>query len=177
MPEIIDHTGERFGKWTVLRQGSGQVLGAKRIRVRTTWICRCDCGNERDIIIHKRSNSCSSCANSLRKSKHRMAKSREYSRWRGIKARCFKTVHRYYCNYGGRGITMFTPWVDDFARWHADVLAEIGPWPGKGYTLDRWPNPDGNYEPGNIRWATAAQQGANRGRKTNKIKVVRRTTT
>jgi len=92
--------------------------------------------------------------------KHRMANTREYNRWSGIKQRCFYQKHNRYKWYGGRGVTMHAPWVHDFACYWADVLAEIGPCP-EGMSIDRINN-DGNYEPGNIRWASSRQQRLNR---------------
>ena len=74
--------------------------------------------------------------------------------------RCENPKATKFRNYGGRGIKVCDRW-HDFATFYADTIAEIGPRP-KGTTLDRWPNNDGNYEPGNVRWATGAQQNNNR---------------
>jgi hypothetical protein len=80
----------------------------------------------------------------------------EYSSWNAMMARCYLPKHTKYAEYGGRGITVAE-------RWHSfeNFLADMGPRP-EGTTLDRWPNPAGNYEPGNVRWATPKQQRDNR---------------
>ena len=93
-----------------------------------------------------------------------------YHTWQNIKYRCESPDNRSYHNYGGRGITMYGPWQNDFARFLADILAELGErplnppgWDARGmpcYTLDRIDN-DGNYEPGNLRWATHKVQADN----------------
>jgi hypothetical protein len=92
-----------------------------------------------------------------------------YETWRLMIRRCEDPRDRAYPRYGGRvpPVTVWGPW-HDAARFIADVEAEIGPRPpgrtasGKRplYTLDRRDN-DGNYEPGNIRWATWPQQRRN----------------
>jgi len=71
-------------------------------------------------------------------------------------ARCYLSNHTKYAAYGGAGITVAE-------RWHIfeTFLAEMGPRP-PGASLDRWPNPEGNYEPGNCRWATPLQRRHNR---------------
>jgi hypothetical protein len=70
--------------------------------------------------------------------------------------RCFREKHPAYSRYGGRGITVCARW-----REFENFLADMGERP-EGMTLDRFPNKDGDYEPGNCRWATAAQQGSNK---------------
>jgi hypothetical protein len=73
------------------------------------------------------------------------------------KNRCFNHRTPRYKDYGGRGVTMCQRWKDSFAAF----LADMGPRP-IGTTLDRWPNNDGHYEPGNCRWATVTEQNRNR---------------
>lgn len=84
----------------------------------------------------------------------------EYRAWGNIKTRCFNQANANYPYYGGRGITMHAPWRKDFQRFLADVEREIGRRPSLVHTIDRT-DVDGNYEPGNIRWATRAEQSQN----------------
>ena len=82
-------------------------------------------------------------------------------------ARCYKPGSKDYKNYGARGIEVYRPW-HDVRNFVADIEAEIGPRPEgtydsgwSRYTLDRIDN-DGDYRPGNMRWATRLQQVHNR---------------
>jgi hypothetical protein len=61
-----------------------------------------------------------------------------------------------YEDYGGRGVTMHEGWADDFQAFYD----HIGPKPGPGYSVDRIDN-EGNYKPGNVRWATQKTQARN----------------
>lgn len=165
MPKLINLTGQRFGRWLVLHAAPDKVT----TRRRKAWHCRCDCGAEADIVSHSlRTGDTTSCGcfraddMAARKTTHGMAYTREYHRWDRLVDRCRNPNHHAWHRYGGRGIKLHPAWYA-FDVWHADVLAEIGPWPGKGHTLDRIDN-NGHYEPGNIRWATAAQQRANQNR-------------
>lgn len=74
-----------------------------------------------------------------------------------MKKRCHNPANKDYVRYGGRGIVVCRRWREDYAAFAADV----GPRPSKRHTLDRIDN-DGNYEPGNVRWATPEQQWRNR---------------
>lgn len=80
--------------------------------------------------------------------------------WDDMKKRCQYPGHKAYHRYGGRGITVCERW--DGPRGFANFLEDMGERP-PGKTLDRWPNPDGNYEPGNCRWATMKEQRHNHG--------------
>jgi len=72
-----------------------------------------------------------------------------------MKARCSNPKTRKFHLYGGRGITFCDRWRD-----FKNFLADMGERP-EGKTLDRWPDPDSNYEPLNCRWATPKEQAAN----------------
>lgn len=79
-----------------------------------------------------------------------------YNSWVQMKQRCFNTRSRWYPSYGGRGITVCDRWRDDF---HA-FISDMGPRPTPEHSIDRIDN-DGNYEPGNCRWATQLEQRRN----------------
>ena len=74
-----------------------------------------------------------------------------------MKQRCRYSKGRDYHRYGGRGITIYPAWFESFKTF----LADVGPKPTPEHSLDRIDN-DGNYEPGNVRWATSKEQAANR---------------
>jgi len=74
-----------------------------------------------------------------------------------MRQRCFNVNAVSYPNYGGRGITVCERWRGSFDNF----LADMGESPGPEFSLDRI-DVDGNYEPGNCRWATRKEQRANR---------------
>lgn len=84
-------------------------------------------------------------------------KSPEHRLWSRIQQRCYNLNYAGYKNYGGRGIEVYSEWRLDMQKF----LDYIGKRPSSEYSLDRINN-DGNYEPGNVRWATAKQQANNR---------------
>lgn len=94
--------------------------------------------------------------------RHGMSCSREYATFTGAFQRCTDPKHSRWLRYGGRGIEF------RFASF-AEFFAELGPRPsgispgGRSlYSLDRYPNPDGHYEKGNVRWATSSEQNRNK---------------
>lgn len=84
-------------------------------------------------------------------------RSPEQRAWDCMKARCFNPNTKGYRFYGELGITVCERWRNSFT----DFFADVGPKPGPKYSLDRYPNKAGNYEPGNVRWATQDQQANN----------------
>jgi hypothetical protein len=73
-------------------------------------------------------------------------------------ARCMNPKAHRYDLYGGRGISVCERWVESFESF----LSDMGQRPSDGHSLDRFPDKDGNYEPGNVRWATHQEQMLNR---------------
>lgn len=153
--------GDRFGYLTALSEPS--VGNHRRVLV------RCDCGAERHMpaaILKKgarKSCGCMRVAGIRQKlTKHGVSRglqSREYRSWQAMRARCGNPRHRSYQRYGGRGIKVCERW-NDFSNFLADMGPRL-----PGTTLDRYPNNDGNYEPGNCRWATSQQQNINKSKR------------
>ncbi len=81
----------------------------------------------------------------------------EYWVWHGMIQRCTNPRYPGYHYWGGRGITVCERWRKSFA----DFRSDMGPRPGPALSLDRIDN-DGNYKPGNCRWATWSEQMRNR---------------
>lgn len=162
---FVDLTGRKFGRLTV-------VGYAGKRNERSFWNCSCECGGS--IVISacavnaKRNKSCgcqhseTTIARNKANAKHghcpKGAPSPEYYVYTGMKARCFNKKNIKYYLYGGRGITVCDRWKNSFENF----LTDMGPRPSLKHTLDRYPNNDGNYEPGNCRWANAIQQRNNR---------------
>src|SRR6478735_6921556 len=84
--------------------------------------------------------------------------SREYHSWCAMRQRCQNEKTENYPRYGGAGITVCDRW-----QRFQNFLEDMGLAP-PGMTLDRYPNRSGNYEPGNVRWATPKQQVEHRTR-------------
>jgi len=80
----------------------------------------------------------------------------EHYVWRSMLARCCNANHPYYSYYGGRGIQVCAAWMQ-----YEAFFADVGPRPSAEHSLDRIDN-DGNYEPGNVRWATKSEQQRNK---------------
>ena len=86
--------------------------------------------------------------------------------WLCMQDRCYNPKNNSYHRYGGRGIRVCNRWRDSIH----DFYSDIGPRPSPQHSIDRYPNNDGNYEPGNVRWATSKQQSRNT-RRTKKVNL------
>ena len=159
--------GQKFGRLTVIipqgKTRSGKT--AKLIPLRTA-LCKCKCGKwvapgiARLINGHIKSCGClkrEALSQGQIALSHGMSYSLEYGPWRAMHQRCNNPSSKDFPNWGGKGVTITPAW-DEFAQFYADM----GPRPSPKHTLDRWPNKQGDYKPGNVRWATPRQQNENR---------------
>ena len=155
MSKVIDETGHRYGRLT--------VLNPQRTSRGLRWLCRCDCGAT--VLVkgnslrtgNSTSCGCSRVDAAANRRMHTPDQEVEYQAWRRMIKRCECKGASHFDRYGGRGIKVCKRWRNSFELF----LADVGPCPGQGYSLDRIDG-DGDYEPGNVRWATMTQQVRNR---------------
>lgn len=166
MARLMDLTGQRFGRLTVIER----VKREKGEQGSALWRCKCDCGNETistsQALRNGRAKSCGCYAKEVRKqlsTKHGGHKERLYGVWQDMKRRCESSYCASYKNYGGRGISVCDEWRDDYKAFRAWAFAN-------GYNesetrgkceLDRI-DVNGNYCPENCRWTTHAEQCRNK---------------
>ena len=146
----IELVGQRFGRLVVKA-----FIGSEM------WACECDCGNSHiSQGRHMRSGEARSCGcitkDGSRKKKHGLTGSITWKTWASMKQRCLNQNCHAYPNYGGRGISIAEKWLE-----FEGFVEDMGTRPVGDYSLDRI-NPNGNYEPGNCRWATRYEQTHNR---------------
>jgi hypothetical protein len=157
--------GHRSGRLLLLRLAKEGTDQMQRF-----WLCLCDCGNKVEVrekvlaYANKKSCGClwreTAAMTARTRATHGAAtrgrRTPEYRAWCACRTRCNNPNDKEYHNYGGRGIRVCEEW-NNFARF----LADVGPRPSLKHTLDRYPDKNGDYEPGNVRWATPIQQGRN----------------
>jgi len=150
-----DLSGSSFNYWKIISYSHS--VGYQRY-----YNCECICGNKKVVcgksIKQGQSKSCCWIGFQPGVKTHGEAnKSREYVAWQAMKYRCLFPSCKAYKNYGGRGITVCDRWKHSFENF----LSDMGRKPTNKNSLDRYPNNNGNYEPGNCRWATMQQQACN----------------
>lgn len=174
--KLIDRTGMRFGRLTVLRKHPAPSKSGGSL-----WDCVCDCGNMKTVIgsnlMQRSSCGCwrsemsremgSDPANIAKRSgknaggykhgcKARGKATAEYKVWLSMKRRCYDATCKDYPNWGGRGVRVCERWNSSFESF----LSDMGLRPSSKHSIDRIDS-SGNYEPSNCRWVTPDIQGAN----------------
>ena len=157
-----DLVGHRFGLWTVVSLAGCAANGHQG------FVCECECGVRKSIngysLLQGRSQSCGCLRRNIlgaRAFKHGESngpsgRTAEYRCWAHMIKRCSNPKCKEWPRYGGRGIKVCDSWKN-----YQNFLADMGRRPTPSHSLDRI-DVDGNYEPGNVRWATHSEQAQNR---------------
>jgi hypothetical protein len=153
----IDLTGQTIGKWYVIKR-AGSEYG------KAMWECQCECGTKSRVkayaLLNKKSTACSTtCSQKGRKRLHNKTDHPLYHKYKNMIRRCYNPKSSSFKNYNAAGIKVCERWLESIENFFKDIKNSIGFCP-PGKSLDRI-DPYGNYEPGNVRWATAKEQSNN----------------
>lgn len=163
MSRRLDLTGHRSGRLVVVELAGHDKYG------KSLWLCQCDCGSSLRAVCgnNLRRGTTTSCGCRRHESlaqivlRHgesiKTRKTKEYRAWIGIKNRCTNPKYCGWKRYGGRGIKVCDRWLHSFENF----LVDVGRSPCKGWSIDRINN-DGDYDRGNVRWASPKEQANNR---------------
>jgi hypothetical protein len=162
--QVRDLGGKTFGLWRVLRYSHHN-------RSKAYWFCRCQCGKEKPVCAYdltsNRSRACRKCSAQVfaapKLTTHGQTRGGKHSKlhrtWQAIKQRCYNPKQvKSFAYHGALGVKVCDRWLASFEAFALDV----GEPPTPQHSLDRWPNASGDYEPGNVRWATWQEQRDNR---------------
>jgi hypothetical protein len=173
-PRTFVEIGQRFGYLTVIEPETSRTCVTPNYK----WgcrsaLCECECGNRVAVAIKSlRTGGTVSCGCRRREllredfrartiarlTTHGLTHHPLFATWKGMMARCYNPKATGYHNYGGRGIAVCEEW-HDVRRFIAWTEANLGP-RARGMTIDR-EQVNGNYDPGNVRWATKSEQRRN----------------
>lgn len=153
-----DFSGQKFGSITIIEY----VRTNNQRKSVYKWACECGTIRETTLfnIIKGATVSCG-CKNKENHTSHGMSNDRVYNIWQGVKNRTTNPKSSQWKWYGGRGIAMCEEWLNSFESF----FNYVGQPPSLKHSIDRYPNNDGHYEPGNVRWATKSEQAFNRRKK------------